>query len=95
MRPREVVADFAGHARVAKHRGDVMGSRFGMPLIFAQHDQSVIQVLDDARGNAVQADEAQSAQNLFGREKPRELVLVSKAVLQGDDGGLRTHQRRQ
>ena len=50
-------------------RGDVVRARFGRALEFAQHDHAVADVVDDARLDAVQADEAEAAQDLFGRER--------------------------
>ena len=51
--------------------------------------------MDDARFDAVEADEAETAQNLFRREEPRQLFLVAQAVLQRDDGRVRANQRRE
>src|SRR6266852_4349553 len=52
-------------------------------------------MMDDARLNPVQADEAEAAQNLLGRKNPSQLLLVAQPVLQRQDGRRRPHQRRQ
>ena len=62
--------------------GEFMGARLGRALELAQDDLPVANVLDDARRDAVQADEAQPAQDLLRREQARQLLLVAQAVLQ-------------
>src|SRR6266852_8303017 len=52
-------------------------------------------MMDDARLDPVQTDEAEAAQNLLGRKNPRQLLLVAQPVLQRQDSRRRPDQRRQ
>ena len=60
-----------------------------------EHDRPVFQVMDDARFDAIEADEAESAENLFRRKELRQLFRVAQSVSQRDDCRLRPDQGRQ
>ena len=60
--------DFAIHSGVAEQRSDVVGARLRPALEFAEHDRPVVHVMNDAGRDAIEADEAQSSQNLLHRE---------------------------
>src|ERR1043166_2365259 len=78
MRAREVVGDFAIHAGVTEHSGDVVCARLGPALEFAEHDGAMRHVDDDARLDAVKADEAESAHDLLRGKNLREFLLVAQ-----------------
>jgi hypothetical protein len=95
MRVGEIIGDFAHDARVFEHAGEVVGAWLGPALKLAEHDEAVVEVLDHAGRDAVQTDEAQAAEDLRGRKKFRECLLVAEAVLQGEHGGVRADERRE
>jgi hypothetical protein len=95
LRLRQIVGDLAGNPGVLKHRGQFLRARLGRLLKLAEHDQAVVQVMDDARFEAVEANEAEAAENLFRREEPGQLFGVAQAVLECDDDRVRANQRRQ
>ncbi len=63
-----------GNAGLTKQRGQFVGARLRRPLKFAEHDLPMRRVLDDARFDAVEADEAEAAQDLFRREQAGQLL---------------------
>ena len=95
LRLRQVVRDLAGHAGIAKHYRQLVRARSGLALELAQHNRPVFQVMDDAGFEAIEADEAESVENLFRWKAPRQLFRIAQTVLQCDDGGLWPDQGRQ
>src|SRR5688572_3325786 len=95
MRAAQIVGDFTRHAAVADGGGDVVRAWFGPAGKFSQYDAPVADVLDDARRDAVEADEAKPAENLCGRKERGELLFVAESVLQRDDRSVRIDERRQ
>ena len=63
-----------GNAGVAKHRRQFVGAWLGRALKLAEHDLSVCHVMDDARFDAIEADEAKAAEDLFRREQAGPVV---------------------
>src|SRR5262249_44864130 len=94
-RAREVVSDFARHAGVAKHRGKLLCSWFGLACKFAEQNHAFAEMLNDAGGDAVQANKTNSAVDLLRGEKPRQLFLVPQSILQRDFRGLRPDEWRE
>ena len=95
MGARKIIRDLAGHPRVLERRRNLVCPQLGPAFKLAQHDQSVIQMLNHPGGRAVQADKAKSPQNLFRWEKPRQLLFIAQTILQRHHGGARTDQGRQ
>ena len=93
MRALQIVGDGARPARVANGRSNVVRARLGPAGEFAQHDATVREMLNHARLDSVQANEAKAAQNPGRRKETRELLFISKPVLQRHDGGLIANQR--
>src|SRR6266511_3428732 len=91
----EVVGDVAGDAGALKHRAKVVRARLGPAPELAEHDAPVVDVLHDSRSDAIEADETKPAQDLFRLEKGGELFLVAQAVLECQQRGARTNQRRE
>ncbi len=65
MSAGQVLAHLARDVRVAKHRGQIMSAREGAALKLADDNLSVVRVANDAWCDAVEADKAQSAEDLF------------------------------
>ena len=82
----QVRGDLARNSSMPKHPRDVMRARFGPALKFSQHHQSMIDVLNHARFEAVQANKTKAAHNLFRGKQARKLLLVAKSVLQSENG---------
>src|SRR5438552_428634 len=68
MGPGQVVADRAGDTGVPKESRDVVSAWFGPALKFAEHDQAMIEMLDDAGFDAIEAYETEPAHDLGWRK---------------------------
>src|SRR5436309_784479 len=95
MSTRQVIGYLASDASLAKHRSKVMGARLWKALEFADDHQSVFDVMDQTRLEAIQTDKAEPAKDLFGAEQLRKLVFVSQAVLEREHSGVGADQWRQ
>ena len=69
MRFFQIVADAARNTGVALGAGDIVGAGFGPALEFSHFNLSVRDMLNHTGCRAVQADKAETAQNLFDRKK--------------------------
>src|SRR3974390_3490901 len=95
MRAGQIFGDVARHAGLTKDRGQFMGARLWRSLKFAQHNLTVRRVLNDARLDTIEADEAEAAQDFFRRKQACQLLLVAQTILKGDHGRARADERRE
>jgi hypothetical protein len=95
VRLGQIFGNSAGDPGLAEPGSELVRAGQGRTLELAQHNLPVAEMLDNAWSCAVQADEAQTAHDLLGREQAGELLLVPQSVLQGQHRGRRVHQRRQ
>ena len=95
MRAGQVVGKVTGNARLTKERGQLMGARLRWPLKFAEYDPSMRRVVDDAWFDTIEADEAETAQDLCRRKQSGQFFLVAQAVLERDDRRVRADERRE
>ena len=61
----QVFGDLAGHAGIPKGLGDLMGARVRRTLELTEDDPAVGDVADDSGLDAVDADKAEAAEDLF------------------------------
>ena len=95
MRLRQIGGHFAWNARIAEHRGNVMRARFRPAIEFSHHYLPVIQVMNHAGRDPIQADKAQPTHNLFSGKQASQSLFVSQSVLQSQYRRVWRHQRRQ
>src|SRR5947207_9031760 len=69
-----------------------MLARLGRALKFPEDYLPMVQVLDDARLDTIETNEAETAHDLFGSKETGELFFVAQPVLQGQHHSGRTHQ---
>src|SRR5687767_11448659 len=80
---------------MANGGSDIVRTRLWPAGELAQNYFSVRDVLNDAGLDAIQANEAKPAHDLFATEQLRELLFISEAVLERYDGCSLIDQRRQ
>jgi hypothetical protein len=92
-------SEIAGHpardARFLKEFRQCIRAREGLAVVFAQDDQAMGGVADDARGDPVQANEAEATEDTVLPHHRRDLFLVAQAVLEAKKQGMRGSDRRQ
>jgi hypothetical protein len=95
VRTFQVLGHPAGHVGAAEASGDFPGACPRRPKMFAEDNQAVGGVADDSRRQAVEADEAQTAQHPFRSHDGGHFLLVAESVLEADHRRVRADQRRQ
>ena len=81
MRAGQVIGDRTRHPGVPEQGGDIMGAGFGPALEFADDNLPMIDMVDYARLNAVETNEAQTAEDLFDWKELGKLLFIAEAIL--------------
>jgi hypothetical protein len=95
MRLFEIVAQITSDPGRLEQGGVAAGAFPRRALKFAQQNVTMRCVFNDSGGDPVETNEAKPAENPFGADDPGQGLYIPKTVLQGDDGSIRTQERRQ
>lgn len=90
----EIIGYGTGHTGFLKQRGESVRAFLGRAGVFAHDDFAEGKVLDDAGCSAVQAHEAQSAEDFFHAKKFSKFLAIAEAILQAENRGMFTDERR-
>ena len=91
----KIVGDLAGNSRRTKSSGDIMSAGLRPSFGFPDDDLAVIEVTNLSRFRAIDADEAEAAQNLFPANPFLKPLDVSESVLEREHDGARMEERRE
>lgn len=72
-----------------------LGAWLGFAQVFGNGDQSLGAVIDDARGESVDAHKAKAAKDTLRPEVSGKEILVAETILQGEDECILVKKRRQ
>ena len=94
VRLGQIFSDAAGNSCLSKHCGNLMHARLRQTAELAHNDSTVVDVMNHAGLRAVETNEAEAAENLFGSKDFCQLFLVAEAVLKSNDCRGGANQRR-
>jgi hypothetical protein len=92
---REVFTNPARDSSGLENCSQFGSARTGPALKLTEDDLAMVNVMNQAGLQAVQANETEPAQNLFRGHELRELLFVAQAILQGEDSGCGSNEGRQ